>query len=278
MFSKLSILLLVGWAVSACGEKESAPSSGQFEALIYNVAGLPQGLKDDTFPEDNTPLISPLLNRYDLVLVQEDFAYHDLLIAQVDLPYRSEPKEPERMLNDGLNRFAIYPFGPLARHMWEECNGGLDAGSDCLADKGFSLATHSLAEGVELTVVNLHMDAGGDEVDANVRSTQVDQLLDVLIAQSPGGALIVAGDTNMKPARSPVDEASFARLLETAGLTDACRALDCGDERIDRFLFRSGQSFQFQPTRWAIDGTFVDGAGLDLSDHQALAVDFAWER
>jgi hypothetical protein len=55
-------------------------------------------------------------------------------------------------------------------------------------------------------------------------------------------------------------------------------ALACGDERIDRFLFRSGQSLRLQPTRWELDETFVDGAGQDLSDHLALAVDFAWER
>ena len=40
------------------------------------------------------PLLAPRLNTYDLVLVQEDFAYHELLLDHVTLPHRTDPKEP----------------------------------------------------------------------------------------------------------------------------------------------------------------------------------------
>jgi hypothetical protein len=63
----MAILLLMG----ACGDAadtEFLEDSGTFEALTYNVAGLPQGLSSSN-PAEFTPQISPLLNSYDLVLV-----------------------------------------------------------------------------------------------------------------------------------------------------------------------------------------------------------------
>ncbi len=278
MIRSVPILALAFACSAGCGSGGGPAPSGELSLLTYNVAGLPQGLKEDTHPEDNTPLISPLLNAYDLVLVQEDFTYHEALAAEDEHPFQSEPKEAERLMNDGLNRFSDSPFDAFVRQTWTECNGGLDAGSDCLADKGFSVATHALAEGVFVDVVNLHMDAGGDDVDANVRSTQVDQLLDFLGQRSAGRALLVAGDTNMKPASRPVDATSLQRLLDEANLTDACAFLDCGDDRIDRVLFRSGADVTITPSGWRLPDEFVDDQGQDLSDHRPVCVDLSWER
>src|SRR6185503_16774088 len=44
-----------------------APTSGEFLALSYNVAGLPEGISG-SHPATNTAIIAPLLNDYDLVL------------------------------------------------------------------------------------------------------------------------------------------------------------------------------------------------------------------
>ncbi|HNC65195.1 MAG TPA: hypothetical protein PK075_11140 [Chitinophagales bacterium] len=41
--------------------------------MTYNVAGLPEGINSDQFPSRHIPLISPLLNNFDVVNVQEDF-------------------------------------------------------------------------------------------------------------------------------------------------------------------------------------------------------------
>src|SRR5690606_11526523 len=49
--------------------------AGEFELLTYNVAGLPDLLSSSN-PAVNTSRVSPLLNRYDVVLAQEDFVYH----------------------------------------------------------------------------------------------------------------------------------------------------------------------------------------------------------
>lgn len=143
--------------------------SGELRALTYNVAGLPEGLSGSN-PSVNSPLISPLLNAFDLVLLQEDWedpllqagaptnpnptGYHHLIVSEVDHPWRSVPgRHPwgtdlrrvprghsPPLIADGLNRLARFPFDPLVERVaWEECHGELavevvEAVSDAVLD------------------------------------------------------------------------------------------------------------------------------------------------
>src|SRR5262245_38486329 len=78
-----------------------AATSGDFTVLSYNVAGLPQEISTEN-PEEHIPLISPLLEEYDVVLTQEDFDwwipelnglsfahFHEWLRADTTHPYAS---------------------------------------------------------------------------------------------------------------------------------------------------------------------------------------------
>lgn len=251
-------------------------TEGEFTLLSYNVAGLPDGVSG-SMPVEYTPLISPLLNLYDLALVQEDFAYHVELSADAEHPYQSTPHpewDPEALaFGDGLNEFSQFPFDEPDRVTWAECNGTLDSGSDCLTIKGFFAATHTLSEGIVVDVYNLHMDAGGSPGDVAARDAQVAQLLAHIEAGAGDRPVIVAGDTNM----DEEDEPSLQALIDGAGLVDVCRALACGEEyRIDRVLVRSSANIELVPVAWAIDGAFVDDEGNDLSDHEAVGVTIGW--
>src|SRR6185369_3599933 len=174
------------------------PAAGQFLALTYNVAGLPEGISG-SHPLTNTPLISPRLNAYDLVLVQESWqtpdpnplaplrVYHELLAADALHPYKSisapqplgtDPRRPSAILADGLNMFAQLAFDPdLIRTMWAACHA---TAADCLAEKGFGIARTTLARGVTVDIYDLHMEAGGDPEDEAIREQGVDQLLAAL--------------------------------------------------------------------------------------------------
>jgi hypothetical protein len=279
----------VAWGCSPSGEDGSSsdetsdsttsetsggePSeTGTLSTLSYNVAGLPEGISG-SHPEANTPLMSPLLNGYELVLVQEDFTYHAELSADVEHPFVSEAHPAEDDVGDGLNRFSDTSFSDFLREAWEQCNGQFDSGSDCLTSKGFSVSLHELAPGVQVDVYNLHMDAGGGDADIEAREAQTQQLLDTIHSRSEGRALIVAGDTNMKES----SEYIFEAWLADVDLVDACRQLDCGEPfRIDRVMYRSSDTLILEPTSWQIAEEFVDGEGEPLSDHEAVAVDFEW--
>jgi endonuclease/exonuclease/phosphatase family metal-dependent hydrolase len=272
-----------------------APSSGEFLALSYNVAGLPEGISG-SHPATNTPIIAPLLNNYDLVLLQETWktpdpnplaptrVYHEILEAGSTHPFRSvsaplplgsDPERPSALVSDGLNRFARFRFDDVTRERWTNCH---DSAADCLSLKGFSFARTTLPGGTVVDVYNLHMEAGGDPEDDILRDEAVTQLSTFINTHSVGRALIVGGDFNLHTDSEP-DSTQFQRLLSETGLVDVCAFLGCPQPgRIDKFLFRSSGSVILTPTSWNFEtDVFVDGMDEPLSDHDALAVNFQWE-
>ncbi len=274
-----------------------APPSGSFDALSYNVAGLPAPLSGSS-PDVNTPVIAPLLNDYDLVLLQESWktpvpntlaplrVYHEILEAGSDhsfqslpmpQPVGSDPLRPTAQLSDGLNRFTDFASSPVIRRRWVECVGVVDSASDCLALKGFSHSVIELAPGVEVDVYNLHVEAGNSSEDDRVRAQDIDELVGYIQANSDGRAVIVGGDFNLH-GDDPVDAAVYDTLRAGTGLLDACAELGCPDTAaIDRFFFRSSVDLSLTPGSWQFEtATFVDANGQPLSDHDPLHVRFDW--
>lgn len=276
--------------------------------LTYNVAGLPLEFSSSD-PEENSPQISPLLNDFDLVAVQEDFGFHEALTSEITHPYRSEkdagfgpgafelfdnPEEildPER-LGDGLNRFSRSPFEDFERITWNGCFGLINNGSDCLAPKGFSFARHELAPGGAVDVYNLHADAGGAEEDLATRRANLRQLADFITERSQERAVLVLGDTNSRYTRSGD---ILPELLGETGLSDVWVELardglapapgtaalqDCdpepatgGCEVVDKIFYRSGGDVRLEPTAYSVPPDFVDAQGEELSDHLPIAAE-----
>jgi hypothetical protein len=284
------VVLLSG----ACGDDDDGIASGELLALTYNVAGLPEGISGSN-PAVNTPLISPLLNGYDLVLVQESWltpdpnplaplrTYHEILAAQTNHPFVSEPlpapinmnpERPSAIVSDGLNRFSDFPFGPVTRQRWFGCD---DSSADCLSLKGFSVARTQLASGVCVDVYNLHGEAGNTENDRDLKEMNTRDLVDFMQSFSAGRAVILGGDFNMRLRRER-DAANLNYLTSETGVIDAC--IDQGiidDDAIDKFFYRSSDTVTLTPIscRFETD-VFVGPDGEPLSDHDALAVGFVW--
>jgi endonuclease/exonuclease/phosphatase family metal-dependent hydrolase len=262
--------------------------AGTFNLLTYNVAGLPDAISP-SHPATNMPLISPLLNHYDLALVQEDFYYHAELIGQTRHAYRSEQVMGFAMPGDGLAVLSKFVLGQMDRVRWTDCNGYVLDASDCLADKGFSFGEIALAAGVTLHAYNVHADAGRSPSDEWVRRSNFEQLVTFIKARSNGHALIVAGDTNLHHS-SPEDAATLARFVAALELEDACgrrhHAEEAGippaartrydEDGIDRVLFRSSVRTQLAVSGCRRDSRFVDPEGRALSDHAAIGAEFSW--
>jgi hypothetical protein len=245
--------------------------------LTYNVAGLPQ-LVSSSDPKVNVGLISPLLNHYDVALVQEDFSYHSQLSAHSAHTFRSEPmRHSLALMPDGLNWFSRFALGWLHRVRWVQCNGYLGAASDCLADKGFSFSEVTLASGVSVDVYNLHAEAGGSTSDIEVRRGNFEQLAAYVRTRSRERPIIVAGDTNLRMS-VPRDVETLERFLAATGLRDACRRFGCGEERLDRVFFGGSPSIELDVLGWWTDRRFVDIEGSPLSDHPAVGVELSWSK
>jgi hypothetical protein len=274
----------------------SAPAAAiPLSVLTYNVAGLPEGISG-SHPAANHPQVSPLLNAYDLVGVQEDFAYHDLLVEDLTFPFQSvkdtNPGPYGEQLGfafgDGLNTFSRTPFGDFTRVTWNVCNGVVTNGSDCLTPKGFSYERHEVAPGVFLDVYNLHTDAGGDPDDLAARADNVRQMYQHVLDFSSDVAVIVLGDTNSRYTRGAD---VLPEMLAATGLTDVWIELqrggvlpdvgpslqDCTDpsagtcERVDKIFYRSSALLAIDALTYEVPRVlFSDVAGVPLSDHDPV--------
>jgi hypothetical protein len=322
-------LALVGTGAPAEGVGER---SGTFTALTYNVAGLPQGISGSD-PQTNSPLISPKLNAYDMVLLQEDwgdpipgvpgiFAFHDEIVADANHRYRTDPAPPPRgtdlrrfpsgpiLTADGLNQLSRMPFGPIDRQMWDTCFGELhgeaaevilsaaglyeplepiiggvvDGGAaDCSAQKGFTMTRMILGVDAVVDVYNHHGEAGSGPRDEAASAAGFEQLTDYILEHSRGHAVILGGDTNLHtdPGASHTrDRRVWQQLQDATGVRDVCSVVACGKDAfvIDKFAFRSGGGVTLTPLSHVFERKrFTRSDGEPLSDHDPLAVRFAWK-
>jgi hypothetical protein len=280
----------------------AAGRSGTFSALSYNVAGLPEPLSGSE-PATNTPQISPKLNQFDLVMVQEDWIdpvppvggfdfHHDDLVSQAHHPYQStpappplgnDPTRPSALIADGLNMLSQFPLDEPVHVRWPNCFGGIDTSdggaADCLATKGFTLTHTTFAPGVVIDVYNLHGEAGSTPADQLYSAEDFVVLADYINAHSAGRPIILGGDTNLHSAGGE-DKATWDTFRAATGISDVCEVLDCGadDHRIDKFAFRNGAGITIEPLSHAFETELFarDPDGEPLSDHDALHVDFRW--
>ena len=150
-----------------------------------------------------------------------------------------------------------------------------------LSKKGFSVARHQIAEGVEIDIYNLHKEAGGSSSDHEVRALGLIQLQDRM-AQSiaEGYAVIMAGDWNLNR-KSDEDITLLDDFIEFTDLIDVSETLGTQDDyinQIDRVLFINSSSLQLTPIHYQdLSEEYVDEHGDDLSDHPPILVEFLWE-
>jgi endonuclease/exonuclease/phosphatase family metal-dependent hydrolase len=272
----LKLLLLFTLSLSAY--------AGEFTLITYNVAGLPKivGKKNGQNGEYKHPLISPLLNDYDVVLFQEDFAYHKLLVRDILHPFFTEQKKSGFFrMGDGLNRLSQFQFNGFTRKKWSKCYGVFRraSSSDCLTPKGFSVATHELEPGIFVDIYNHHGEAGGTNGDNSSRSKNVRQLINYIKDHSTGRAVILAGDFNLHE-KKPADKKHLTNILNRLDLKDTCQELECGQyHHIDRIFYRSGHGVDLSAIQWENHNEiFKDREGVRLSDHPPITVRFSWEK
>ena len=324
----LASALLIGVVASGCSNAESKvsadavpttidiaenPDGGSFRLLTYNVQGLPVEINEGR-PDLNLPLISPLLNDYDLVLTQEDYDwwkpdglasgfdfvnYHGRLRAKARHEYQSPrhpgpeavgidlSQRPDMELGDGLGILANLPVEGDERVPWTGCFGGFsqdDGGkADCLAMKGFQVTTLTLPNGALVHVYNLNAESGTNLKDQALQVADFEQLAEHIAGQPRGDAVIVAGHTNL--VLDDADAASehgqdgriWRKFLEATGLTDACETGTCDDRSVDRIVYRSGDDVDLVATA-QVDRSdrFVDDDGKPLSGFSPIEVGFDW--
>ena len=198
-----------------------AATSGQFDVLSFNVAGLPAILNGNEVPGDkanNSEAIGAKFAEYgyDVIHVQEDFNYHAYIYKTDNHPYRTATSGGAA-IGSGLNTLANYPWVDFERVKWETCSDA--SGADCLTPKGFTTMRVRFDEGVYVDFYNMHTDAGyglptskkkkkkpiqilicrsSETDDVKARSANLQQVADYIGKNSAGNAVLVFGDTNAR--------------------------------------------------------------------------------
>jgi len=284
------VAFVVGWGWWRMGGVEilvdeaklvkGAPGPAEFSVLTYNVQGRPSF--DDT--KHKFPYISPLLNRFDIVGVQECFKDHQRLWAQADHPvkvYHSELRNPFKIVGSGLGNLGRFPL------VATEAMTFSDPGDfqNWPASKGI-LLTRFDVNGMTLDVYNTHFCAGRKEDSRRAKHVQGDEMIAFVQQHSPPAHnVIFVGDFNMRPSRGPEDREAhkddpkvvvFDRVFEALKFRDASDEIN-GPTRIDidRILFRPGTDCTMEVLSWQKDGPeFYDPAKAPLSDHEPVFARF----
>lgn len=274
----VAVPLLMSSAFAADADK-----GRQISVLVYNTHGLP-GLIAFDKPKQRFPKIAALSGQYDLVLLQEDFAHHDVLLENLTAPTSvtrgARPDIPPCVVGSGsgLTQISNLPEADWTMATRFEpfgvCAGWLFGASDCFAQKGFQISVLGNADGDRVVIVNTHLDAGRSEFDRWARGVQLDHIATVLEQEATNDAIIMAGDFNLDW-NSPEDRALLLAFRQRLGLGQVETGItaDRGWEILDYVLYRSGQTADLTVLHAGEDRAFENDDGA-LSDHPALSVIF----
>lgn len=273
----------------------SGQTTGTFNVLAYNVAGLPAVLSSSD-PTQNTAYISCLIRGYDIVHVQEDFNYHATLYDSCDNHLYRSPTSGGVPFGSGLNQLSNFPYSDFERITWTN-----RVGPDALTPKGFTMARTWIAPGVAVDFYNLHAQAGQtdpfstaswDEAALAASRSDINQLMAYINANSQGNAVVIFGDTNTRYTRAGQNMQDFlaagfrdvwidlvrdgvAPVNGTLPLTDCASGYVSSQcEIVDKVLYRNNAFVTLTPTAYVIDNALFTNpiTGLPLSDHKPLEV------
>jgi endonuclease/exonuclease/phosphatase family metal-dependent hydrolase len=291
-------LLILLFITATTTRAESSASARSYSVLSYNVHGLFRLIAKDN-PGDRSPIIGWLASSYDIVLLQEDFEYSDVIAAQLRHHSRFRGKGIGWDLRRVAAKVLLFPFqlliprfsppygaglttsvgadltaDPVAlRKSYTDCSGWLGGTGDCWANKGFLRVRIRTPEGAEVDVYNTHMEAGASEQSIAIRHKQFNHLANAIDAWSPGQALIVAGDFN-SDLRRPGDQTNLMHFRHRLGLRDSGAGPELPYWRERNYIFYRDSSTVTLTVAGAGEALEFTRGHHALSDHPALFARF----
>lgn len=227
----------------------SAQKSETFSVATLNVDGLPQkilvlNVNADGPGASGTARIGKYLMKkgYDIVCMQEDFNYHDVLMPWMEDDYSNDTwsgdigiegrdidflhLQNHRFECDGLCTFwkKGITLESTERTAWNASFGKFSHALDEIITKGFRRYDVTLANGLSLLVYNMHMDAsddkdeleGKDTKDKEARQVQWQQLKDEILSRLDTRPIIIMGDMNSFYGQDNV-KAAFIDAINSSG-------------------------------------------------------------
>ena len=305
--STWAVLLAFVGSLTASGQE----TANQFSIATLNVDGLPQKIlvlkvNADGPGNGGTARIGKYLMKkgYDLVMLQEDFNYHDVLSVFLEDDYKMDEwtgdvdavghtidylhLQNHRFTCDGLmacwkNDLTV---SPAARVPWQQNFGKFSHALDEMITKGFRRYEVTLRSGDRIVVYNMHMDASDDKDEAEKNDTkdkearlaQWTQLKEDVLAQLDSRPIIIVGDMNSLYSRDDV-KGVFIDAINDSGratVNDVWLELNKpGEETLDKILYiNPAMGTKIQPVAFSLDKDGYLYEGKPLGDHYPVAATF----
>ena len=303
----ISLILSIFVCPTAAGQD----ADGQFTIATLNVDGLPQKIlvvkvNADGPGNGGTARIGKYLLKkgYDLLMLQEDFNYHDVLSVMLEDDYKMDEWSgdvgvEERTIDylhlqnhrfecDGL--MALWKndltVTPVARTPWQQNFGKFSHALDEMVTKGFRRYEVTLRSGDRIVVYNMHMDASDDKDEAEQKDTkdkaarmaQWAQLKDDVMQHLDTRPVIVVGDMNSLYSRDDVKSVFIDAINESGRATVADVFLELnkqGEETLDKILYINPvMGTKIQPLAYSLDKDGYQNDGKPLGDHYPVAATF----
>ena len=242
----LTVAFYICGSLTAMGQE----AVEQFSIATLNVDGLPQkllvvNLNAEGPGSAGTARIGKYLMKkgYDLVMMQEDFNYHDVLTVMLEDDYLFDEwsgdigvegrsidflhLQNHRFPCDGL--MACWKknltVSPVGRTAWQQNFGKFSHANDEIVTKGFRRYDVTLRDGGRIMVYNMHMDATLDEDEAEqngakdraARIAQWTQLKDDVLQNLDTRPIIITGDLNSFYGRDDIKR-TFIDAINESGI------------------------------------------------------------
>lgn len=204
--SALSITLCIAIFITgnifafASSETNDGIINGSLKIVQYNVGGLPiptsisgREYSVSESQAENAKCLNG--ENADIIAVQEDFDYHYILEADIDLPYKTI-SSGGTVVGDGMNIWSKYQMFNVNRVKWNTLYGVIDGGNDELTPKGILYCTVEIEDGVYVDLYVIHADAYGDENSLKAKIDNFSQLSELVEKNSGTRAVIITGDWN----------------------------------------------------------------------------------
>ncbi|MCJ1381430.1 hypothetical protein MMC17_004540 [Xylographa soralifera] len=239
----------------------------EIKILLWNTWLLPS-LLTDRRSHARALAISPLLNAYDIVVLNEAFSYKNTLLSQTTHPYRYHPPRPTgRVVDSGLlflSRYEIVDSG------WERYTHV--AGVDRFAAKGVGFIAVRV-DGWEgrLQVFGTHMQAGASRGVQVARMAQAGQAgAFVKRVRGKEGVVVFSGDFNMGPRGDEEWREFSVHYVDREDAKARCEAYErlVREARVREVECDQGEEYRGDICRFLVGG--LEGKGDGVARYEDL--------
>ena len=146
--------------------------------------------------------VNKIINKiqdFDIFFIQENWVYDNLFLKKIfnhNLFFGN--KKNKTIYDSGLTIGYTKAFKLIKQEeiLFDQCNGIIFQGADCLASKGFILLRLNY-NGQVLDVYNTHLDSGNSLKDKETRIYQLGVLENYIYNNSLNHSMIISGDFNI---------------------------------------------------------------------------------